>query len=126
MKRRVALLVWCLVPWVNGAAQEIQRNEAKSTFLVVYKPGPAWVQGKPVSEQPLKEHGKYKLSLYAKGVLKFAGPFADDAGGAVVLEVANETEARAIVAEDPAVKSHVFLNEMHPWALVEWDKYLKK
>jgi uncharacterized protein YciI len=98
----------------------------KATFLVIYRPGPAWLQGKPASEQPLKEHGKYMLSLFEKGSLKFAGPFTDDKGGAVVLEVASEAEAQALVAEDPAVKSGVFLHEIHPWQLVPWEKYVKK
>jgi uncharacterized protein YciI len=129
MKRYVALLAWCCVPWLCGlllGPMAAQENAPKSTFLVIYRPGSSWLSGKRVDEQPLKEHGKYMLSLYAKGSMKFAGPFTDDAGGAVLLEVAGEAEARAIVAEDPAVKSGVFLHEIHPWALVQWDKYLKK
>lgn len=66
------------------------------------------------------------LSLYAKGSMKLAGPLTDNTGGAVVLEVADESEAKAIVAEDPAVKSGIFVYEMHPWELKQWDKYLKK
>lgn len=34
------------------------------TYLVVCRPGPAWLPGKPLSEQPLQEHGKYMLSLH--------------------------------------------------------------
>ena len=116
--------------WIAALALSIvcfgQEIPAKQTFLVIYKPGPAWLPGKPASAQPLKEHGKYMLSLYAKGSLKIAGPFTDDAGGALVLEVGGEAEVRAIVAEDPAVKSGVFVQEMHPWGLVQWDKMLKK
>ena len=66
------------------------------------------------------------LSLFEKGFLKFAGPFADGKGGAVVLEVANEAEAQALVADDPAVKSGVFVHEVHPWQLVDWEKHVKK
>ena len=51
--------------------------------------------GKPIREQPPKEHGKYMLELFTKGTMKSAGPFNDNTGGAVVLEVANETEATA-------------------------------
>lgn len=81
----------------------------KSTFLVIYKPGPAWMVGKSVAEQPLKEHGRYLISLYATGSLKFAGPFLDDTGGAAAFEAADEAEAKAIVEKDPAVVSGVFL-----------------
>ena len=35
----------------------------KATYLVLYRPGPAWLTGKSVMKQPLKEHGKYMLSL---------------------------------------------------------------
>jgi uncharacterized protein YciI len=77
-------------------------------------------------EQPLKEHGKYMLSLYVKGSMKLAGPLTDNAGGAVLLEVSNEAEAKAIVANDPAVKSGVFVYEMHPWKLQPWKTFAKK
>ncbi len=120
--RKLALVAWCLVSlWQGLVAQP-----AKSTFLVIYRPGPSWVQGKPLMEQPLGEHGKYMLSLYTKGYLKSAGPFTDDAGGAMVLEVSGDVEAKAIVADDPAIKSGVFRSEVHPWAPVEWDKMVKK
>ena len=56
----------------------------------MYRPGPAWLTGKSVMEQPLKEHGKYMLSLYIKGSMRLAGPLTDNAGGAVLLEVSDE------------------------------------
>src|SRR5262245_55778420 len=42
----------------------------KATYLVLYRPGPAWLTGKSVMGQPLKEHGNYMLSLYIKGSMK--------------------------------------------------------
>lgn len=66
------------------------------------------------------------LSLYVKGSMKLAGPLTDNAGGAVLLEVAGESEAKAIVMEDPAVKSGIFVYEVHPWELKPWDKYEEK
>jgi uncharacterized protein YciI len=98
----------------------------KITYLVIYRPGPGWLAGKPLAEQPLKEHGKYMLDLYSKGTTKFAGPFLDDSGGAVVFEAENENDAKATVAGDPAVRSGVFVAELHPWGLVNWDQYVKK
>jgi len=98
----------------------------KPKYLVVYRPGPAWLPGKPLKEQPLKEHGRYILSLYVKGSLKFAGPFSDDAGGAAAFEAADDDEARAVVSADPAVTSGVFLAELHPWALVDWERRVTK
>ena len=103
-----------------------QRRATKATYLVVYRPGPAWLTGKSVMEQPLKEHGKYMLSLYIKGSMRLAGPLTDNAGGAVLLEVSDEAEAKAIVANDPAVKSGIFVYEMHPWKLQPWEEFAKK
>ena len=101
-------------------------SNMKSTFIAIYKPGAAWLAGKPLAEQPLREHGKYMLDLFSKNTLKFAGPFLDDSGGAAVFEAAGEAEAKQIVANDPAVVSRVFVVELHPWRLVEWEKLVKK
>ena len=103
-----------------------QQTATKATYLVVYRPGPAWLTGKSIMEQPLKEHGKYMLSLYIKGSMRLAGPLTDNTGGAVLLEVSDEAEAKAIVANDPAVKSGIFVYEMHPWKLQPWEEFAKK
>jgi uncharacterized protein YciI len=110
----------------KNLAETPQEAAPKATYLVVYRPGPAWLTGKSVMDQPLIEHGKYMLSLYIKGSMKLAGPLTDNAGGAVLLEVSGEEEAKAIVANDPAVKSGIFLYEMHPWKLEPWDQLAKK
>jgi uncharacterized protein YciI len=121
------LALWS-VPLVIGmagfaaSASQSSDTPAKKTYLVVYKPGPAWVPGRRVTEQPIKEHGPYMLDLYKKGVMKFAGPFSDGSGGAFVFEAASEAEADAIVAADPAVRDKVFVPERFPWYLVDWEK----
>ena len=58
--------------------------------------------------------------------MKSAGPFDDDTGAAIVLEAADQAEAQALVAADPAVDAQIFAHEIHPWALVPWEKYVKK
>ena len=131
MNRLVLLVVFAFTSGVVTyespvASQQVEAQTKKSAYIVIYRPGPAWIPGKPVTEQPLKEHGKYMLSLYKNGVLKFAGPFTDDAGGAVVFEAENEDGAKAVVMADPAVASKIFLHELHPWKLVEWEQYVKK
>jgi uncharacterized protein YciI len=109
-----------------AADNEPQQEQTNVTYLVIYRPDPAWLVGKSVLEQHLKEHGKYMLSLYIKGSMKLAGPLTDDAGGAVLLAVADESDAKMIVAADPAVKSGIFVYEMHPWKLQPWDEFAKK
>ncbi|HEY3744249.1 MAG TPA: YciI family protein [Bryobacteraceae bacterium] len=114
---------------VIAAAQAPATAEAppaKVTVLLIYRPGPSWIAGKSLAQQPLAEHGRYMLSLYSKGFLKKAGPFSDGAGGAVILEVPNFEAALAIADADPAVKSGIFVHELHPWGLIDWDKFSKQ
>ncbi len=127
MRALVGLALWvgASVAMSGGADRESAAGK-RTSYLVVYRPGPGWIAGRPLAEQPLKEHGRYMLSLYTRGTLKFAGPFLDDTGGAVLFEAENLEEAKAIVAGDPAVVSGVFLAELHPWKLVDWQQYVKK
>jgi len=125
---RAAVLMWLCATVYDARSLDVHSDPEpkKTTHLVVYRPGPAWISGKPLAEQPLKDHGRYVLSLYVKGSLKFAGPFSDDAGGALVFEAIDEPEAKAVVAADPAVASGIFVAELHPWKLVDWEQYVKK
>ena len=125
MSTTLMFLLFSASPTVH-AQQPASTPEGKRTYLVVYKPGPGWLPGKSLQEQPLKEHGRYILSLYAKGALKSAGPFSDGAGGAAVFEAASEADAKAVVAADPAVVSQIFIADLHPWGLVDWERMIKK
>ena len=49
------------------------------------------------------------LSLYIKGSMRLAGPLTDNAGGAVLLEVSDEAEAKVIVGQMTRQKSLEFL-----------------
>lgn len=109
-----------------AAKKEPKQEVVKQTYLVIYRPGPEWLKGKSLGEQPLKEHGMYMLGLYIKGSMMQAGPFTDDTGGAALLVVNDESEAKALVTEDPAVKTGIFAYEMHPWKLQPWDEFAKK
>ena len=122
MEWRARRVLWGigLVTAVAGAIAAAPEREP--AWLVVYRPGPAWLAGQPVEKQPLKEHGRYMLDLYRRGLLQFAGPFADDSGGALVFRAANDREARAVVEADPAVVDRVFRYELRPWKLVAWDE----
>lgn len=116
----------CGFSFGQNSARGPAKDPSKQTYLVVYKPGPKFLTGKPMSEQPLTEHFKYMVSLYSSGVMRFAGPFAKDAGGAVVFEAATEDEALKVVRNDPAVADQFFVFELNRWDLVNWDKYFKK
>jgi uncharacterized protein YciI len=124
----ILLLVGSLVGREAAGADSPDGNGLpKSTFLVTYRPGPAWLPGKPVEEQPLQAHGSYLLDLYIQGALKFAGPFTDDRGGGVlVFEAADETTARKLLAADPAVISGLMVPDLRPWRMVDWQLHAKR
>lgn len=98
----------------------------KRFFLIIYRPGPAWKAGIPASVQPPPEHGRYLLDLYKQGYLRSAGPFDDDTGAALVLEAFDEDQTKALVNADPAIVQAVFTAEIHPWALIPWERYLNQ
>src|SRR5687767_9308158 len=56
----------------------------ETVYLVIYRPGEKWLAGQPLDAQPLREHGRYMLSLHREGTLRYAGRFADGSGGAAV------------------------------------------
>jgi uncharacterized protein len=99
----------------------------KKTFLILYSPGPAWIQGRSIFEQPLEPHGDYVHKHYLEGKVRLAGPFSDSSGGASLLEVeGGEAEARAIAENDPSVITGIFTVTVYPWHLISWEQYGKK
>ncbi len=107
------------------AVRRLPKPEQPS-FLVVYRPGPRWLPGKPLAEQPLREHGRYMLDLYKRGVMRLAGRFADGSGGAMLFGADDDASAQAIVAADPAVVAETFTYELRQWAFVDWASLAKR
>jgi uncharacterized protein YciI len=103
-----------------------QEQTKQPSYLCVYRPGPRWLPGKPLSEQPLREHGRYMLDLYKRGVMRLAGRFADGSGGAMLFGADDDASARAIVAADPAVVAETFTYELKQWAFVDWAAIANK
>jgi uncharacterized protein YciI len=91
-------------------------------YLVVYRPGEKWLAGQPLEAQPLREHGRYMLSLHREGTLRYAGRFADGSGGAAVFAAPDDAAANLIVEKDPAVISKVFAYDLRRWLRVDWEK----
>ncbi len=122
------VLVFALATPANAASPqppEATLKARQTLFLVVYRAGPAWVPGKAVREQAPKGHGPYLMRLYREGKLRLAGPFDDNSGGAVLLDVPDLATARAIIEADPAVVQRIFSYTVQPWALVPWESYIK-
>jgi uncharacterized protein YciI len=103
----------------SNAARAAQPD--KPSYLCVYRPGAKWLTGKPLSEQPLREHGRYMLDLYRRGIMRLAGRFADGSGGAMLFGADDDASAQALVAADPAVVAQTFTYELRQWAFVDWE-----
>ena len=91
----------------------------KNTFVILWAPGPAWVAGKTVREQPYwAEHAAFMDPLFENGMVVLGGPFADGTGSLVVVEAENEQEVADVFALDPFVEHDIFaLNGLKQWQL---------
>ena len=76
-------------------------------YAVDYRPGPSWIDGKHLADQPLHAHVDFWLTMVAVGRVVLAGPFRDGLGGLVVFGASSEQEADDIVRDDPAVRDGI-------------------
>jgi uncharacterized protein YciI len=92
-------------------------------FVIIYTPGPAWLAGKSVFEQPFyREHGRYMHQLFVDKRLLMGGPFLDNQGALGILDVASVAQALEIVERDPAVLAQFVEAHVHPWQ-VAFNQY---
>ena len=82
-------------------------------YVALIARGPRWLEGRSVYEQgkPVADHLAAMRTLYDAGVLQLGGPF-DHGGGIAVLDVGDETAARAVMDADPAVQAGVMVYEL--------------
>ena len=91
----------------------------KNTFIILCAPGPAWVAGKTVREQPYwAQHADFMDLLFANGTVILGGPFADATGSLVIVEAENEHEVADLFARDPFVVHGIFALDLRKqWLL---------
>jgi uncharacterized protein YciI len=91
----------------------------KNTFMILWGPGPAWVAGKTVREQPYwDDHAVFMDRLFENGMVLLGGPFADATGSMVIVEAENEQEVADLIAQDPFVVHDIFvLKSLKQWLL---------
>src|SRR5262245_13968487 len=103
-------------PLASASAQESRAAPAVAElFVFLYRPGPAWREGAPFSEQGLGPHGAYMSQLLDAGRLFAGGGFADQDGGMAIVIASSLEEARRLLAADPAVTSGIFVAEVEHW-----------
>jgi uncharacterized protein len=91
----------------------------KSTFMILWGHGPAWVEGKTVREQPYwTEHAAFMDPLFDSGMVLLGGPFADGTGSMVIVEAESEQAVADLCARDPFAVHDIFtLNSLKQWQL---------
>lgn len=91
----------------------------KNTFMILWGPGPAWVEGKTVRQQPYwQEHADFMDRLFENGSVVLGGPFVDATGSLLIVEAESEQEVADLVRSDPFVLHDIFvLRSLKQWQL---------
>jgi uncharacterized protein YciI len=116
-------LIACGAPAGPAApAAPAKKFSMRSYTFVLLKRGPAWTaEDTPASKKVFEGHMANIQAMGKAGKLVLAGPFdapADDKAayaGLFVLDVKSDDEARALLANDPAVQSGRFIPELRSW-----------
>ena len=88
------------------------------SYAAYYEPGPKWLKGKPLNDQPLKSHVDYLVSLHEQGKVSMGGPLADGSGGLVIFTAENQEEVDALLSSDPAITNGILAVTVKKWARV--------
>ena len=109
------LLSFLLVLAALPAAAQQSPEPARELFLFLYRPGPAWVAGRPMNQQDLRPHAEYHARLVREGRSVAGGGFVGREEGMAIVRAANLAEAEAMLAADPAIANGVFAAEIRHW-----------
>ena len=90
------------------------------TFVYLLRPpfDQRWLAAAtPEQHDVFQRHGDYLEELHARGVVRFAGRCDGGPSALVVIEVADEAEARRVMAQDPSVAAGVQQAELYPFVV---------
>jgi uncharacterized protein YciI len=66
--------------------------------------------------QGLGPHGMYMTKLFQEGVVMAGGPTTDPQGGGLAVVKAKDlAEAKALLANDPAIKAGIMVADLQTW-----------
>ena len=106
----------------TAPAAAAKKFAMRTYTFVLLKRGPAWsAEETPETKRIFEGHMANILAMGKAGKLVLAGPLdapADDRAayaGLFVLDVASEAEARALLAQDPAIASGRLVPELRSW-----------
>jgi uncharacterized protein YciI len=109
-----------LLPATHGQVQQGANKVQDSRYVVFHRPGPAWLPGKTMFEQPgVRAHVAHYRQWLEAGKLELGGPHLDAAGGGMMIPVAGlaQDEVQRFANEDPAVKDGTLTVEVRPWLI---------
>jgi uncharacterized protein YciI len=92
-----------------------------SYFAVIREAGPAWTDGKEISEQPaMSDHAAFMNALADEGFVLFGGPLAGSERGRLrvllIVDADSEAEIQRRLAVDPWVSTEQLLTvSVEPW-----------
>src|SRR5215216_377285 len=101
-----------------------------SYFAVIREAGPAWTDGKGISEQPaVSDHTAFMNALGDQGFIRCAGPLAGSEDGRLrVLLIVNadsEDEIQRRLADDPWTRTdHLQVTSIEPWNVLVGSELL--
>ena len=120
--RKAAFLIALAMPFapVSGAvaaqpAPTQAAEPARQLFLFLYRPGPAWRADVPMRQQDLRAHAAYHAQLLRAGRSFAGGGYVGQDGGMAIVRAADQAEAEAMLAADPAIVTGVFAGEIRQW-----------
>lgn len=99
-------------------AEEHAAPQRDIRFVVIHFPGPSWIEGKSIFEQPgLQAHIDHYRKLLEAGKLMAGGPFLDEAAGGMMIPQPGltEEEITTFAQEDPAVSSGLLTYQVRRW-----------
>lgn len=119
MRTVLALFMVLLAGFAEAIAQDAKPK--LQHYLIRLIPARAEVVAAPTEKEQkiIVEHFRHLQKAMADGKVLLAGPSVNgkDTFGLVVVEVANEAEAKVIMEADPAVQAGVFKGEVLPFNL---------
>jgi uncharacterized protein YciI len=104
----------------SGSSGKVDQPMRDVRFVVIHSPGPKWLPGKTLFEQPgVREHVEHYRKFLEAGKLALGGPHLDSKAGGMMIPSASvsEDEVARYAADDPAVKSGLLLAEVRPWLI---------
>lgn len=96
--------------------------DKKHFYMKLIPPRPTFVQDMTAEEKQLmQEHTRYTAEAFAAGRILLYGPVlaATGAFGMAVFEVAEESEARQFIENDPTIRAGLNTFELSPMFVAE-------